>query len=699
MASKKNRPARSSAGVESTADPTPAVTSVAPAAPRGGVPLPTSPAPAQPSVLERILVSTAAWLGSLHVAVISLSIFAVCVAIGTIIESWYSAKIAQELVYKAWWFTTLLALIWVNIFFAAAKKWPWKKYQTGFLITHLGLLTLVGGGILTSLAGTDALMVLVDTDRSEYRKYGAHATSKVVDNTTSSFTVRRPGARGKEETLRFPFEPGSLAWRADEHLTPRYDPLTSLLNWLAHPLPWVWQADLGGGATLEVLNFYPHARLENYRPADRDDRNPFPAVKLSLKSSVAGAIPDQWVAFFERDRSVHFGPGQIDFIGKDLAPVLVEEFRKPPDRKTLGQKGQLVLHLHGQTYRFSVDQTLDGAAQPIGTTPWKFKFNRYDPNFQSGHGSDGTPQPVLVFDITASDGKSVSLAMLGRLPGVFLPLPENRALLPDLGDLQVWYHAPDVRFGNDAVRAVLQFVTGSDGKLYYRSFHSSSLEGFQFERSGEAQKGPDEYPIWKGMNWQFTVKEFLPRAIDKPDYKPENARPGLEREDLHPVLRCRLSVGKEAKEFWVNKTDGSTTPVKVGNEEFAVGFNVHTEDIGIELRLLRAEQTNDRGTQMAATYASYVQLTDKNAGIHGEDRFITMNEPLEHAGYKFYQSGYFSLGLDDAGKPVNRSVLTVGRDPGLIFKYAGSVMLALGIIIMFYMKAYFFKPRGQRAAA
>ncbi|RDJ93785.1 hypothetical protein B4Q13_19495, partial [Lacticaseibacillus rhamnosus] len=85
-------------------------------------------------------------LGSLQLAVIGLSIFASSVMLGTLMEHWYSTKIAQELVYKAWWFIGLLLLLSCNIFFAAAKKWPWKKHQTGFVITHIGLLLMLFGG-------------------------------------------------------------------------------------------------------------------------------------------------------------------------------------------------------------------------------------------------------------------------------------------------------------------------------------------------------------------------------------------------------------------------------------------------------------------------------------------------------------------------------------------------------------------------
>ena len=51
----------------------------------------------------------------------------------------------RELVYRAWWFTVLMSLLAANILCAALKKFPWKRHQTGFLITHAGLLIVIGG--------------------------------------------------------------------------------------------------------------------------------------------------------------------------------------------------------------------------------------------------------------------------------------------------------------------------------------------------------------------------------------------------------------------------------------------------------------------------------------------------------------------------------------------------------------------------
>jgi cytochrome c biogenesis protein ResB len=178
---------------------------------------------------------------------------------------------------------------------------------------------------------------------------------------------------------------------------------------------------------------------------------------------------------------------------------------------------------------------------------------------------------------------------------------------------------------------------------------------------------------------------------------PEDLRPGLEPGGgITPAIRCALTKGKERREFWVGQTDNNATDVSVGGETFRIGYNVHTIDLGFEIKLLRAVETYDPGTQQKASYTSFVQLTDKEQNIQGEDRIIYMNQPLNHRGYKFYQSGYDLLELDQRSfKPISLSTFTVSYDPGLWLKYLGSTMLALGIVCMFYMKAYFFKPRGR----
>src|SRR6185295_11681182 len=64
-------------------------------------------------------------LGSLPLAVFFLTLFALALALGIYVESSYGPRFAQQVVYEAWWFALLLGILGVNIFCAAAKKWPW----------------------------------------------------------------------------------------------------------------------------------------------------------------------------------------------------------------------------------------------------------------------------------------------------------------------------------------------------------------------------------------------------------------------------------------------------------------------------------------------------------------------------------------------------------------------------------------------
>ena len=140
---------------------------------------PPTPAAAAPSPAPRAVAAPAAVpfkrrlfrvAASLKLAISLLSLFTICLALATFVESAYGGRIARELVYRTWWFTLLLSLLAVNVLCAALKKYPWKRYQIGFLITHAGLLVLVFGALLTALGGTEGNMMLIDTDNRDIQQ-------------------------------------------------------------------------------------------------------------------------------------------------------------------------------------------------------------------------------------------------------------------------------------------------------------------------------------------------------------------------------------------------------------------------------------------------------------------------------------------------------------------------------------------------
>jgi hypothetical protein len=67
-----------------------------------------------------------------------------------------------------------------------------------------------------------------------------------------------------------------------------------------------------------------------------------------------------------------------------------------------------------------------------------------------------------------------------------------------------------------------------------------------------------------------------------------------------------------------------------------------------------------------------------------------MNNPLHHRGYIFFQSSYAE------GERMT-SIFSVVRSPGLPIVYAGTALLSLGVLWMFYVKPRLARWQGLRA--
>ena len=95
---------------------------------------------------------------------------------------------------------------------------------------------------------------------------------------------------------------------------------------------------------------------------------------------------------------------------------------------------------------------------------------------------------------------------------------------------------------------------------------------------------------------------------------------------------------------------------------------------------------------------SKVRLDDEPEGIKDKPHTISMNEPLTHQGYTFYQSSYSAARDPRTGQRTGQfqSVFQVGIDPGRPIKYAGCLLVVLGAFVQFYMRAGLFTDGGKR---
>ncbi len=121
------------------------------------------------------------FLASVKLAVITLGTLVVTLAYATVFDSEYGSGAAGEYIYRSPGFAVLLAFLGINILCAALIRFPWKKRQTGFVITHLGLLIMLAGSfysVRTSDGGQVGMLEgdvkgeLVRTNYSDHQSLG-----------------------------------------------------------------------------------------------------------------------------------------------------------------------------------------------------------------------------------------------------------------------------------------------------------------------------------------------------------------------------------------------------------------------------------------------------------------------------------------------------------------------------------------------
>ena len=197
--------------------------------------------------------------------------------------------------------------------------------------------------------------------------------------------------------------------------------------------------------------------------------------------------------------------------------------------------------------------------------------------------------------------------------------------------------------------------------------------------------------------------------------------------------------------------------LKNGAKEILVSAGHDTVDIGLRLRLVEFQRKLEPGTNQPSHYASLVDILvpasladpvgsranqpdsaghaaglasdDENSGgvaldgeaVDPEDGerlrvvqrrvLITLNHPINIVDprtgrtYRLYQesfSGPFKpgdpvyeqiVGGDSGPDELYASTLSVNYDPGRGLKYFGSLLIVCGIIVMYLMRAYMFRPR------
>ena len=150
------------------------------------------------------------FFASVKLAVVLLAVLIIGAIAGTLYESTFDAKVARAYVYGASWFNVWLILLAANLIVSAFSRWPWKKHHVAFLITHLGIITLLAGSLIGRTWGIEGTITLFKGEPPNNRllvdqhQLRVHDTDGVMKGYPAEFIHRPP-------TPQKPWDLGLLA--------------------------------------------------------------------------------------------------------------------------------------------------------------------------------------------------------------------------------------------------------------------------------------------------------------------------------------------------------------------------------------------------------------------------------------------------------------------------------------------------------
>ncbi len=173
------------------------------------------------------------------------------------------------------------------------------------------------------------------------------------------------------------------------------------------------------------------------------------------------------------------------------------------------------------------------------------------------------------------------------------------------------------------------------------------------------------------LGYGLRVKEHWPRAQIVRDFS--NRSNEVRSEALHLIAR----QGDRTAQAWLGLRESAA--LAVGEHPVVAEYRPAVRQLPFSVKLLDFRKIDYPGTEMAAAFESDVELNDPERGISFKKK-ISMNNPLKHRGYSLFQSSFV---LD----PVETTVLSVRKDPGVPLVYAGFLIVLAGVTTLFTSKS------------
>ncbi len=660
-----------------------------------------APAAAHPRVaggLLRLFDVVFRFLASLKLAVLCLGSLALTLAVATKFNSAYGMNAANEYIYQTRGFALLMAFLGTNVLCAALIRYPWVKRQTGFLITHVGLLVVIGSSWWAAHTSDEGLLGMTEGNTSSQliRSHKPELFVKPIDPHTG-----KPLGEYK-----IPVRPGAFDWSPGDYqvVSQPEDPFKlAIKGYYACSVP---------------------ARVVVSSPAGKPMLRLHPTIippGQTAPREVFGEDDDPWFTLAD-DRLGRVvktvGPAQF-IVSKATRPDVFDDFLDPPADP--GLEGVARLHYQdkgGKERRFDI--RLDDAKvdRPIllpdsDLTATFKKISHLPISTEQEQTLLGTDTlDIVQFAVKQGDGPELEhngFAMLPNIPAI-IPSRTDPGSPSPTPLIRVNYYGPPVidpqvnrKFG------VVEVMVDRTGQMAYRVFergnpgklkaHGKLTVGQTITAFGGNSVTP--------MTLMFDVEEFV-KAGKRETIARSIDLPPSQRDDALPAVLAELTANGVTQDVWLRKSvdfDIDYKTVACGDALYQIAFDVDRLDLGFSLKLNDFDVGFDPGTEQASSYKSEVTLTDEAAGIKDAPRTISMNNVLDYKGWRFFQTNYSRVRDKETGRPTGEfvSVFQVAKNPARVMIYAGCIIVVLGAFVQFYMRAGVFSDGGklqqERAAA
>lgn len=583
-------------------------------------------------------------LGSVRFTVFISVVLIVLLITSTSMEAINGTPFAQKVFYNTRWFDLVVSLLWVNIFCSTLLRFPFKKGQFGFLVTHIGILLLLGGALVARAHSMDGELAIYEGETGDSVRQDGHELAVAYPN---------------QETSNFDFKKGVYQFSLTKARLNAAEPFCPLKPNAAKPASLDPKTE--GVYSFNIVDILQHAseqmQVIQGKPADPVNH----AVQVKIQSKQMSQGDSFWL--------IENLPGNTSSSDVMAGPVKLSLRQHIKEKTAQSQKPVLkVLSKDGKELLVIDVEAKDLAKKiPLAKTGLVIKDLVYYPyatvaqkgiiNYPEGKKLN----PAVVYNLVDAKGVAARQVKFAYFPDFESMHPSKDAKAPEV---KITFEAGEPAEGMDFFDGLqVAYYYGDKDVWQYQVKHQDKLL-----KEGEVTIGNCLPTGW--MDVEFCTQELFSRA--RVSYAIAAAT-----EMKGPMaVAVTLPEVSGTEVYWAFEDKPVPVHLPKGDVYFMLAPKMLKLPFTVALKQFR--KIDYPGTMDAAGYESDVVLTDPKKGVTME-RTISMNHPLEYDGYKIFQSSYMSD--PKAGKG---SVFTVAKNPGIPWIYAGSIIACLGAILLFY---------------